>query len=134
MISCQLNHCLSNCNLIYHWMYFSFSCKKRNKVVYISVVFHAPEAHVMIVKLPNGISTSICLRLYLEAFLIRNDLVEISCSNHTVTVFSHLTYCAVKQSLLINASMGPLKTISPPKSPAPGQTSITQSEALIKSS
>lgn len=100
----------------------------------MSVVFHAPDGHVITVKLPRFIVASIFLRLCCDAFFIRSCLSLGLCSNSTCTFFLPVIYCAVRLSVLINASYGPLYKIRPPKSPAPGHTSTIQSEFFINSS
>jgi len=52
------------------WMNFCFSFKNLKSVVYISVVFPAPEGQVMIVNVPNLMCTSTPWRLYFDAFFI----------------------------------------------------------------
>jgi len=65
MISCRDNHFFKRCNLMYDCINLFFSSKNLNNVVYIRVVFQAPEGHVIIVKLHNDIEISMFLRLYL---------------------------------------------------------------------
>jgi hypothetical protein len=115
-------------------MNFCFSSKNLKRVVYISVVFPAPDHHVMIVKLPNCTSTLIFLRLYLCAFLIFTMCVLGLCSNSTWTFLFPVIYSEVSEVWLIKSLYEPLNTNSQPKSPAHGPISTTQSDALINSS
>jgi len=116
------------------WMNFCFSFKNLNSVVYMRVVFPAPEGHVMIVNVHNLIWTSISWRLYFDAFFIFTIELLGVCSNAAVTFFLPRIYWAVKVSDFKNSSYGPLNITFPPKSPAHGPISTTRSDALINSS
>gem|GEM_PF-3332645 len=87
----------------------------------------------MIVKLHKRSVMSILLRLYLCAFLMVIDLCLFGlCSKSHIMYFFPVIYWAVILSETIKSSYDQLNNTCPPKSPAPGPISITQSDALIK--
>lgn len=88
----------------------------------------------MTVKLPRLSLTLIFFRLNLRAFLISTRFFVGVWSKSTCTFLFPVMKSEVSVFALIKSSYAQLKINSPPKSPAPGPISTTQSEAFINSS
>ena len=133
-ISSHEYHFLSIWRRIYDCTNFSLSFRKRKSVVYINVVFHAPDHHVITVKLHRFILTSTFCRLNFSALRIFTRLFDGVWLNSISTFFFQFMYWAVRQPDFKNSEYGHENIKFPPKSPAQGQISTIQSDASMNSS
>ena len=106
------------------------------KILLTSVDLPEPETPVTAINFPRGNLTLMFCRLFSAAPLISMKRpLPLRRSKGTGIFFLPDKYCPVIDFLFLATCFGvPEATISPPKAPAPGPTSTSQSAAIMVSS